>query len=47
MKPIQQKLVTINAWYKDDEDKTQKLSFSTHGNLKFKDYLGYQYFGLG
>ena len=47
MKPIQQKLVTINAWYKDDEGKTQKISFSTLGNLKFKDYLAYQYFGLG
>jgi len=47
MKPIKQKLVTINAWYKDDEGKTQKISFSTLGNLKFKDYLAYQYFGLG
>lgn len=47
MKPIKQKLVMINAWYKDDQDKTQKLSFSTYGNLDFKDYLGYQYFGLG
>lgn len=47
MKPIKQKLVVINAWYKDNQGKTQKLSFNTYGNLKYKDYLAYQYFGLG
>ena len=34
MKPIKQKLVTINAWYKDNEDKTQKLSNKNARNFK-------------
>lgn len=46
MKLMNKNLVVINAWYIDEEGKTQKLSFDTHGNYQYKDYLGYQYFGL-
>lgn len=45
MRPFKQKLVTINSWYVDKRGKTQKLSYSTYGNHKYKDYSGYQYFG--
>jgi len=47
MNPSEKNLVVVSAWYVDEPGKTQILSFDTYGEYKFKDYLGYQYFGVG
>ena len=47
MNPTKNNLVVISAWYKDKHGETKMLSFDTYGEYKYRDYLGYQYFGVG
>jgi hypothetical protein len=47
MNPTKNNLVVISAWYKDELGKTKMLSFDTYGEYEYRDYLGYQYFGVG